>query len=80
MPWWPMSAAVFFSFVLYSATRILVNVADLLEATAYWTLWLALGLATLTAVQNFAFYPGRLAAWGRKLFCKKCGAAFQNPN
>ena len=77
-PWWPTVLLILFSFILFSGARVLVNIADLMESAAYFTLWLAMLLALIAGINNFMFFPGRLAAWGRKLFCKKCGASFEN--
>jgi hypothetical protein len=76
-PWWPTVVLILFSFILFSGSRILVNIADLTEPGAYFTLWLAMLLALIAGVHNLMFFPGRLAAWGRRLLCKKCGASFE---
>lgn len=60
------------------AENILPGLSDLVEQPAYWTLWIALGLAIVAATENYGFHSSRMAAWGRKLLCQKCGTCFDS--
>ncbi len=80
MPWWPATIAALIAALFYFSARPLMNIADLLEPAGYAMLLLALFLGVYAAIQNFILYPTRLAAWGRKLFCRQCGASFENRN
>ncbi len=78
LPWWPTIFVLVFAGASYVVQNILPRISDLLELARYWMLWIALALAMITAIQNYAFHPSRMAAWGRKLFCQKCGTSFES--
>jgi len=77
-PWWPAIVLLLIAGASHMAESILPRIFDLLEQGVYWMLWIALGLGMLAAVENHAFYPSRMAAWGRKLLCQRCGTSFDS--
>ncbi len=78
VPWWPTIIVLVFAGTAYMAQNILPRISDLLELVRYWMLWIALMLAMITVLANYVFHPPRMAAWGRKLLCQKCGTSFDS--